>query len=399
MTTLSLPTNDRFLQQVNNGLAKQNIALTDIKAIQIWASTKRGSDHTRRAYIHEAQRFLAWLIEYYQGPFKETWLDSVTSEDAQQYIYFLENEKLPFKQSTLDAAGLGSQPFVITKLSKILGQGADCKQEEVPARLEKPSSQRAISALKAMYKNMQTLVLPGIKITQNPFYNHKLSQISRSKPLDLALTDLERTYVEKALDRMRINETPKKYHQLRWIWKALINSALRRSELANATTRWLKQDKLGTWILSVEGKGGTSEDIPLNAIFIDEFKIYRESLGLSPLPNLTKNGVVEALVHHIRNSPANSTNVSDKLIYRAIKDIFSVAASLAEDDKNDTAKDRLNSFATHSTRHTCVTCIVDETGDITLGRDMARHKSIVSTQGYKAKNHERLLAVMNELEL
>lgn len=399
MTNISTIVESTHICEANQDLALNQLALIDIKAIQIWASTKTGSAHTRRAYIHEALRFLAWLIEYHQGPFKKTWLDSVTSLDAQQYIDFLANEKLPFRKSTLNAVGLGIQPFVITKKEVKPFSDTTGDEDEVPAKLEKPSSQRAVSALKSMYRDMQTLVLPGIKITQNPFYNHKLSQLTKVKPLDLALTQVERNYVELALDRMRVNETPKKYHQLRWIWKALVNSALRRSELASANTRWLKQDKISTWLLCVEGKGGTTEDIPLNESFIDELKLYRSSLGLSPIPNLSKTGPVEPLVFHIRNSKAGDMYVSDKLIYRAIKDLFMSAATIAEEDKNIASKDRLNSFATHSTRHTCVTCIIDETGDITLGRDMARHKSIMSTQGYKSKNHDRLLAVLNNLEL
>ena len=83
-------------------------------------------------------------------------------------------------------------------------------------------------------------------------------------------------------------------------------------------------------------------------------------------------------------------NVHPETINRAIKKLLMRAAQIAEASDNPAAVSRLNSFASHCARHTQVTMIVDATGDITLGQEIARHGSITTTRRYKAKSVSRL---------
>lgn len=401
-----------------------HLAYGDVEAINIWASTKLGSPHTRRAYRTEALRFLCFLIEHNPDPSSGTWLDKATSLDTQNYVNFLLSEKLPFSEWALTMAGLTQQPFQKKKVHKLersehektleppshdVSRGSSAMiplmpgKQEVSPPLSKATLQRALSSLKTMYADMQTLTLPALSITKNPFQNHKASAIAASQPRKKALTTHECEYVEQAIELLKSNATAAKYHQYRWVWNALVRSGLRRSELAAANASWITQsedeNRRTIWIMSVLGKGDTNEDIPLSDQFMMEFALYRDYLGLPPLPVRNRNEVeTTPLVMPLNRLADGRTHVSDKMIYRIIRTLFQSASELATLDNDHAAAQKISDLATHSTRHTCITKVIDASGDITLGRDMGRHKSITTTQHYKAKTLARLHDTLNQLD-
>jgi integrase len=211
------------------------------------------------------------------------------------------------------------------------------------------------------------------------------------------LTSRERDLVNAALATGKDEGEWATYQQFRWIWSALVLTALRRSELANAHEGniYIEEDEnqLEGWMLEVLGKGGVVKSIPLTAEFMVEFAAYREYHGLPPTP-LTHNKGPDDLIPLVVPRKGAIRKVNDALIYRAIKAILARAEQLAIASGNHASANRLRHFSTHSTRHTGVTMIVDATGDITLGMEMARHTSISTTQRYKQKSPGRLRQAM-----
>lgn len=358
------------------------LAEADLRMIVAWVASKQGSKHTQRAFRTEAQRWLAWSVWVKAQRGCTTWLDKADSLDAAAYATFLQGQGTPrFPAFALRAAGLTAQPF-----------------RALP--LQKASAQRAISVLKTMYADMMHMfVEDGVAITRNPFARYRLTDMAKDRdPRGKALMSNERHYVNQALETMS-HKNSAKYHQCRWIWNALLWAALRRSELAALTAGdiiYVEEERQMVWKLRVHGKGDKTKAIPLAEEFMREFRIYREHHGLSPLPTFDRGGRPEQtpLVLPLRGEPRN---VSPDTIYRAIKDLFRAAAAEAEHAGDLGAQGRLLKLAAHSARHTCITLIVDATGDITLGQDIARHASITTTREYKQTSSNRLLKALRDV--
>jgi len=366
------------------------IAEADLRAITSWVQSKRKSKHTRRAFQTEAQRWLAWLIWAKSASGFTTWLDKATSLDAAAYAKFLLEEKTQqFPIPVLEAAGLRNQPFRMQALAVT-------------------SVDRAVDSLRTMYSDLIEMVVDGsLDLRKNPFARFKTSSIAdRLSPRHKALNRSERSYIDDALTLIRCREEEKGkrpviYHQLRWIWHALLQSAMRRSELAAAVAGDIHQvtDDEGNrnWEISIKGKGDKVASIPLSNDFMLEFAVYREFHGLPPVPTYTADGKRDEspVVMPIKGA---TRQVSDSLIYRAMKDLMKMASTLAMEAQDPAGAEKLKMSAAHSARHTCVTRIVDSTGDITLAKDMARHSSISTTQGYVAPSTSRLRKALENLD-
>jgi integrase len=359
------------------------VASDDLAAIVAWVASKRGSEHTQRAFGFEARRWLAWLMWVKAGQPFTRWLDKGSSLDAAAYAHFLAGPKehsIPLE--LLGRAGLTRQPFK-------------------PAPLQTASVDRAVSALKAMYADMIEMQLEnGYQIERNPFNRFKVSSVlSKASPRKKALSALERGYIDEALDEMKREGDILEYHQQKWIWTALLWAAMRRHELAGAVAGDVYQDNdedgESTWMLDVRGKGSVEATIPLSDEFMSGMREYRLSRGLPALPVADYQGKDRTpLVLPMRGL---ARNVHPETINRSIKKLLGRASEIAAASDNPAAAGRLKSFASHCARHTQVTMIVDATGDITLGQEMARHGSITTTRRYKAKSVSRLKQALKDV--
>lgn len=359
------------------------VASDDLAAIVAWVASKRGSEHTQRAFGFEARRWLAWLMWAKAGQPFTRWLDKATSLDAAAYARFLAGEKehsVPL--DVLERAGLARQPFK-------------------PAPLQSASVDRAISALKAMYADLIQMQLEnGYQIERNPFNRLKVSSImSKASPRSKALSSRERSYVDEALDEIKREGAILEYHQQKWIWTALLWAAMRRHELAAAVAGdvHLDNDEDGesTWMLKMRGKGNVDATVPLSEEFMSGMREYRLSRGLPPLPVANYQGKDRTPLVLPMRGPVR--HVHPETINRAIKKLLDRASQIAAASDNLEAAVHLKTLASHSARHTQVTMIVDATGDITLGQEMARHGSIETTRRYKAKSVARLKQALKDV--
>lgn len=359
------------------------IARDDLAAIVAWIASKRNSEHTQRAFGFEARRWLAWLMWTKAGQPFSRWLDKATSLDAAAYSHFLAGPKeILMPQEVLERAGLERQPFK-------------------PAPLASASVDRAVSALKAMYADMIEMHLDGgYRIQRNPFSRLKVSSImKKASPRKKALSALERGYIDEALEEVKREGHVLEYHQQKWTWTALLWAALRRHELAQAVAGDVYQDNDEdgelTWMLDVCGKGNVESTIPLADQFIAGMHEYRLARGLSALPAASYQGKDTTPLILPMRGPMR--NVHPETINRTVKKLLDRAAQIAMTSDNPVAAGRLESFASHCARHTQVTMIVDATGDITLGQEIARHGSITTTRRYKAKSVSRLKQALKDV--
>jgi site-specific recombinase XerD len=351
-------------------VAAPTIARDDLAAIVAWIASKRNSEHTQRAFGFEARRWLAGLMWTKAGQPFSRWLDKASSLDAAAYSHFLAGPKeIQLPQEVLDRAGLERQPFK-------------------PAPLASASVDRAISALKAMYADMIEMHLEGgYRIERSPFSRLRVSSImKKASPRKKALSALERGYIDEALDEVKI-------------WTALLWAALRRHELAAAVAGDVYQDNDEdgelTWMLDVCGKGNVESTIPLADQFMAGMREYRLARGLSALPVASVQGKDTTPLILPMRGPMR--NVHPETINRAVKKLLDRASQIAIASDNPAAAGRLKSFASHCARHTQVTMIVDATGDITLGQEIARHGSITTTRRYKAKSVSRLKQALKDV--
>lgn len=362
---------------------RAGFARDDLNAIVAWVASKRGSIHTQRAFGFEARRWLAWLMwAKADQPFTR-WLDKATSMDASAYAYFLAGTKpVAFPHDVLERAGLVRQPFK-------------------PEALQPASVERAVSALKAMYADLMDMSLEeGYTIERNPFNRFKSATVvGKSSPRKKALTAIERGYITDALNELLRSGVIAEYHQQKWIWTALLWGALRRHELAAAMAGDVYQDTdeegVSTWMLDVTGKGRVEATIPLADEFMAAFREYRAFRGLPAAPVATYDGKEQTPLILPMRGPTR--NVHPETINRSVKKLLGRAGEIAMACGNAAAAGRLKSFASHCARHTQVTMIVDKTGDITLGQEMARHGSITTTRRYKAKSVSRLVQALRDV--
>jgi len=359
------------------------LARDDLAAIIAWVASKRDSEHTQRAFGFEARRWLAWLMWVKAGQPFTRWLDKATSLDVAAYALFLakpKEQQIPIE--ILERAGLTRQPFK-------------------PVALQRASVDRAVSALKAMYADLSGMQLEnGYQIERNPFNRFKVgTMMKKASPRKKALTALERGYVDEALDEMKREGLILEYHQLKWIWTALLWAAMRRHELAAAVAGDIYQDndETGepTWMFDIDGKGNKELAVPLSEEFMSGMREYRLSRGLPAVPVPGAGGMDRTPLVLPLRGPIR--NVHPETINRSVKKLLVRASEIAHASDNLVAASRLKDFSSHSARHTQVTMIVDTTGDITLGQEIARHASITTTRRYKAPSVSRLKQALKDV--
>jgi site-specific recombinase XerD len=222
--------------------------------------------------------------------------------------------------------------------------------------------------------------------------------MQKASPRKKALSALERGYIDEALEEVKREGHILEFHQQKWIWTALLWAALRRHELAGAVAGDVYQDNDDdgelTWMLDVCGKGNIESSIPLADQFIAGMKEYRNARGLPAIPVAVQGKDATPLVLPMRGP---IRNVHPETINRTVKKLLDRASLIATASDNPAAAGRLKSFASHCARHTQVTMIVDATGDITLGQELARHGSITTTQRYKAPSVSRLKQALKDV--
>lgn len=173
----------------------------------------------------------------------------------------------------------------------------------------------------------------------------------------------------------------------RWIFYAYLLLGLRASELVNLTTDQLTQrlddnDQPFWELTQVKGKGGTTLDVSVPNLFVQEMRLYRLSLGKESLP---ESGVPDPFIFSL---DGKSAITSRQHIFGEYKKLMlDVAKSgLCTDDEQIK---RIIGTSPHSLRHTYVTNLMNITNDYAAVKTLARHANIDTTMSYdNSEKHE-----------
>ena len=173
----------------------------------------------------------------------------------------------------------------------------------------------------------------------NPFKGYKRRRRTSKLMNQRFLPEVAFEHLEEAM-RLRGDEYPR----LRWWLVGITHLALRRAEAALLTSDKLHRDYDGDWWLTIYGKGGYEDDIPVHPEAMSSYRAFRISLGL---PELPITGEVTALFPGKRNKPIKAGT-----IYGHLKDIFASAAEVARAKGDESTAAILDKASPHWLRHT-----------------------------------------------
>jgi len=316
--------------------------------------------NTLRAYSKECHRFhlwLKWTIPNNGRPL----FPQVTPEHLNAYKTFARNAPL-FPPAFLKANDYEDQPF--------------------RKPLSDHSLKHAMSILQKMYSNFRNRLTrddqPFCKV--NPFENvTKVKPKKRDDDLThKALTDEEWGAVVDVIEALprQTDRDRQHYHRARWIMQLLYRAFLRRNEAATLTMDCFIPGPDG-WELLASGKG-TEKRIIATTALMDELRLYRTSLGMSPypLPGETTPAIMAVT--------GRGRGITAQALYLICREIYRMAADLIE-PTNGHAALRLRTMSPHSMRHTGVSHSMDAGVSPRHVQEQARHSSLNMTARYDHK--------------
>ena len=249
-----------------------------------------------------------------------------------------------------------------------------------------PQSQSSIAATHRVVKSFFSFLRTIGLIRVNPWAltkedkKEKTNQTEFNKEKTLHKADIEvvQMYLDAAGNHSDI-KVKREASRLRWIFFSYLLLGLRASELINANTSQLIHQEVNGetfWkIKELAGKGGSKESVSVPARFIEEMKVYRESLGKPPLP-LPKDK--DPFVFDYLGQKPLSTRQQIFNQYKKLMERVSTSSFVQSEEQ----KVRLLGTSPHSLRHTYVTNLLDVTNDISAVKTLARHAKIETTMAY-----------------
>lgn len=336
----------------------------DDEAIRVFlASYSRRSPHTVRSYTKECRRFLLWLRATRDRG--HATLPTVTVQDVHDYLDYLSNPR-PFGARFLQAHGWKQQPF--------------------RGPLGSESVKHCITVLHRMFAALRELRTAGNQpyCLFNPVVlaHEGIAGTSTSdEQIEQALTLLEWQAVQATIESLP-RETTREvqhYHRARWVMQLLYRTFLRRGEAAELTMGGFERGPDG-WSIRLVGKGNKKAKIVATEKLIAELAIYRESLGLTPLPS---PGEARPAILSV----TGNRRVSAQAIYLLCRALFDRAADRLEASDSEAAA-RLRVATPHWMRHTGITHALEAGAHARYVQAQARHSSLNVTARYDHKERQ-----------
>lgn len=340
---------------------------SDLNAINIWlTSYQHKSPHTSRTFKKEAERFIMWLNAVKGLSHKH--LPSVTADDMNQYRDFLSNPR-SFSSEILAYYGRTEQPF--------------------RGPLSLSSARQAQVILSSMFDAL------GCIQTRTGDRYVRINPCSLLKGVKQQRTKKQRRYLTRkqwgmvletieGLPRETIREKAH-YHRTRWVFQLLYRSFLRRFEAASlkmvATNGEPGFEYLEDgWTIYVVGKGIKEDNIPCPQKLMDEFIIYRRSLGLTPLPS---NGEEGYAIQSITGEKKGG--ITAQALYKICEVIFQTTAERVREEFPSDAIN-LDKATIHWIRHTGISHFLDKDVNPRFVMAQSRHSSLKMMNLYDHKD-------------
>lgn len=413
------------------GLATANSlgARNDLEAILIWLSTKAKNSHTRRAYLLEIRRFLAFMVWIRGRP-----VSSATDGDLEAFRVWLGTPELP-------PGGWPADYVPFKRVETPPGSGQLALQG-----LAIGSRQRADSTIKGLFKYLHEAgylatnpylrlgKLTGEEVSLAVLTEQKLTPEAHTRQQRQKAIARDNAKADKAFSvdlwkwltgfldatendwripdpggvRQQQDTAPlprwsaERQERLRCILLFGYASAGRRTELAETTMNAIVQSG-GRWVWKVIGKGRKAVDAPdrvsMNDAAIRALMRYRIARGLSAYPDGSEKDVpliAKLTPKQIRPNRTLKTGhgVTADHLNKELQRYFHYAAPFAG-KVNPAWETHLLGAASHALRHTRGTHFALANIPIATTADQLRHKDPRTTANYYVhiKDEERAQSV------
>lgn len=356
--------------------------LADAKAVAVWLR-KSEDPKTYRAMEKEILRFLLWLVYV-----RRMTICDVSREDIQAFKSFL-RKPMP----------------VETWVSKTKWRRGH--ENWRPFASAEPSGQARRYAFEAVARCFELLTEIGY-ISRNPttgepkpsFDDNELKAgkgertgrrgiLKRILPLDA---------IELALLAADSAGPSLKAARDRFILKLYYLTGLRtfegtKANMVDIQTREVVDPETGAmgierW-LPVVGKRKKLREIPFPAELYEELLAYRESFGLPREISSKESTPLVMASNRLRKRASNST------VLKAIHSVMDRAAMLARERGRHELVGQIELATTHWLRHSCLSHMLEATGDLTLVKDQAGHVDIKTTSIYLHSDDSKRYAAVN----
>lgn len=359
---------------------------TDEEAIRGWLARYQESPNTLDAYHRDAERLLAWSRD------RGLSLAQLMVEDLTAYSLFLRDpqplEKWCLVQVPryLEDDRENPEWKTVRRPPRLLADGS--LNPEWRPFIGALSSSAASQTLTVLYGMFEYLCGVGY-LAGNPL------RAARTRQRQAHKKTVER-YLEQDLWQYilaHIETWPRAtcrqeahYQRSKFLVQFLKQTALRRFEMCQATTRDLKRQE-GLWWLQVKGKGGVDLPVPLNSAALTSLQAYRTSTGRPAWPH---PDVEEPLLMDICGK---GRPVSVKTLHRVLVALFASAASACPDPYQ---AEKLRAASAHWLRHTAATHMLQSGMSILHTRDVMRHASVQTTEIYIGTDQRQLHTDMEQ---
>lgn len=360
-------------------------ATDDISVVRAWLVRYQNAPQTFDAYRREAERLLMWCADQGRG------LSELMVEDMSAYAKFLRDPQ-PVER------------WCVVKVPRYREDGTEnpaWKTVQRPPRFlandeANPLWRPFIGGLSDTARSQSLIICNNLFewLAATGYLAGNPLRVMRTRGRRPRKQSVER-YLEQDLWQFVLmhleswpQNTPREaahYQRTRFLVGFLKLTALRRFELAKATTADIQRNE-GKYWLKVKGKGNVEQAIPLTTESINLLCSYRESTGRTGLPN---PAVVEPLLMDICGV---GRPVSTKTIHAVLKDLFFSASQACQDHFQ---KEKLKAASAHWLRHTAATHLLQQGVDLLHTRDALRHASVQTTEIYL---HTNQIAFQADLE-
>lgn len=335
----------------------------------------RMSPHTVRSYEKECHRFLLWLRATRRAA--PALLPTVRLEDINDYLAFLEKPR-PFAADFLAAHGWEHQPF--------------------RKPLASASIKHCITVLHKLFSVMRELRAAGdepyCKFNPVKVAHQGISGVKAQVEIEQAFSPIEWQAVLDAIENLPRDKPRdvRHYHRARWIFQLLYRAYLRRDEAASLTMGSFEPSPEG-WSIRLVGKGNKPGKIVATNKLMAELRVYRESLGLPPLPS------------HGEDRPAimavtgENKGITAQAIYLICGEIFEQAKDLLESRGDSAGAARMSQASPHWMRHTGVTHALEAGVNPRYVQAQARHSSLNVTATYDHKDRRAWRGALDQVDI
>jgi site-specific recombinase XerD len=267
--------------------------------------------------------------------------------------------------------------------------------------LKETSARQAEVIVKGFYDWMADPSIGAIEFDPVKTWKTHTARKSRTKDgVDRLLSREHLAYVHEAIESMpgETTERMRERARAKWICCLALNTGLRASEIARASSSMLRWgSEPGTRILRIRRKGDIESDLPLLDEVVDGYRDYLAVYGLEVSAHLDLPLVMPTRVSERSLAMGSVKHLSRPHIWKVMRDVLTAGADVAAARGDTAAQEVLLLASTHWLRHTFANELLDSGADIRAVRDLLDHGDISTTNTYLHKAQAKLRGEINKL--